>query len=103
MAKYLFAYVGGDQPESEEAGQAVMAAWTAWFGSLGEAAVDPGNPVGASAAVAPDGSAGAASAGVTGYSVVVADSLDAAVEIAKGCPHLAANGRVEVYETIDVM
>ena len=40
---------------------------------------------------------------MTGYSVVVADSLDAAVEIAKGCPHLAANGRVEVYETIDVM
>ena len=32
-----------------------------------------------------------------------ADSLDAAVAIAKGCPHLAANGRIEVLETFDVM
>jgi YCII-related domain len=103
MAKYLLAYVGGDQPESEEAGQAVMAAWIAWFTGVGEAVVDPGNPVGASAAVAPDGSVGAAAAGVTGYSVIAADSLDAALEVARGCPHLAANGRVEVYETFDVM
>jgi hypothetical protein len=103
MAKYLLAYVGGDQPESEESGQAVMAAWTAWFTGMGEAVVDPGNPVGASAAVAADGSVGEAAAGVTGYSVIAADSLDAALEIARGCPHLAANGRVEVYETFDVM
>lgn len=103
MAQYLLAYVGGDQPESQEAGQAVMAAWTAWFAGMGAAALDPGNPVGASAAVAPDGTVGAASAGVSGYSVITADSLDAAVEIARACPHLAANGHVEVYETIDVM
>ena len=96
MAKYLLAYMGGDQPESEEAGAAVMSAWTAWFEGMGEAAVDPGNPVGASAAVASDGSVGAAAAGVTGYSVIAADSLDSAVEIARSCPHLAANGRVEV-------
>jgi hypothetical protein len=40
---------------------------------------------------------------VTGYSVFAADSLDGALEIARRCPHLAANGRVEVYETFDVM
>ena len=103
MATYLLAYVGGDQPESQEAGQAVMAAWTAWFAGMGAAVLDPGNPVGASAAVAPDGSVGPASAGVTGYSVITADSLDAAVEDAKACPHLSANGSVEVYETFEVM
>jgi hypothetical protein len=103
MATYLLAYLGGDQPESQEAGQAVMAAWTAWFAGMGDSVRDPGNPVGASAAVAPDGSVGAASAGVTGYSVITADSLDAAVEVARACPHLAANGTVEVYETFEVM
>jgi hypothetical protein len=103
MATYLLAYVGGDQPESPEDGQAVMAAWTAWFDGMGAAALDPGNPFGASAAVAPDGSVGAASAGVTGYSLISAESLDAAVAVAKGCPHLAANGSVEVYETFAVM
>lgn len=103
MANYLLAYVGGDEPDSEEAGAAVMNAWMAWFGTLGDAVVDPGNPIGASAAVASDGSVVAATAGVTGYSVVKADSLDAAIEMAKGCPHLAANGGVEVYETFAVM
>ena len=103
MAKYLLAYVGGDQPDSEEAGKDVMDAWMAWFGGLGDAVVDPGHPTGASAAVASDGSVIVASAGITGYSVVTADSLEEALEIAKGCPHLSANGGVEVYETFDVM
>ena len=53
--------------------------------------------------MASDGSVVAATAGVTGYSVVSADSLEAALEMAKGCPHLAANGGVEVYETFPVM
>lgn len=104
MAKYLLAYTGGIQPETEEDGQAVMNAWIAWFGSLGPAVVDPGNPIGASATVASDGSSSAGGAsGITGYSVVEADSLDAATAIAQSCPHLAASGSVEVYETFDVM
>jgi hypothetical protein len=77
MATYLLAYLGGDQPTSEEDGQSVMAAWTAWLDGLGAAVLDPGNPVGPSAAVAPDGTVGVASAEVTGYSVITADSLDA--------------------------
>lgn len=103
MAKYLFVYIGGDEPTSEDEGKAVMEAWTSWFAGMGEAAADPGNPTGTSAAVAADGSVGAATSGVSGYSVISADSLDAAVAIAKGCPHLAANGRIEVLETFDVM
>jgi hypothetical protein len=105
MAKYLFAYTGNaSEPTSEEEGKAVMEAWTAWFGGIGEAVADPGNPIGPSAAVAADGtiSTGAPS-GISGYSVIAADSLDAATAIAKSCPHLAAGGIVEVYETFDVM
>lgn len=103
MAKYLLVYTGGDQPTSEEEGKAVMDAWNGWFGTLGHAVVDPGNPVGASGCISADGSAGAAAAGVTGYSIISADTLDAALGLAKGCPHLASNGAVEVYETFDVM
>jgi hypothetical protein len=40
---------------------------------------------------------------VTGYSVLNADNLEAAIELARGCPHLTANGSVEVSETYDVM
>ena len=104
MANYLLAYKGGDQPASEEEGKAVMSAWMAWFDGIGPSVVDGGNPFGPSASIAPDGTVGAGGpSGLTGYSVIRADSLDAAVALAKGCPHLAANGVVEVYETFDVM
>lgn len=103
MSKYLLVYTGGDQPTSEEEGKALMDAWIGWFGTLAGAVVDPGNPVGASTGISPDGSIGAATSGVTGYSIISADSLDAALGLAKGCPHLASNGSVEVYETFDVM
>ena len=105
MANFLLAYKGGGPPPaSDEEGQKVMAAWIGWFGSMGEAVVDGGNPISGSKTVASNGavSDGAAS-GLTGYSVLKADSLDAAAKLAKGCPLLAAGGTVEVYETFNAM
>jgi len=104
MGNYLLVYTGGSEPTSEEEGKAVMDAWTAWFTALGEAVTDPGNPFGPSATIAADGSSsdGGAS-GHTGYSILRADDLAAATELARGCPHLAAEGSIEVYETFDVM
>lgn len=102
MANYLLAYKGGSMPETEAEGKAVMEAWTKWFETLGPAVVDPGNPFGPSQAVAPGGSVGDSAAGLTGYSVFTAASLDAATELAKGCPVLTAGGDVEVYETIEM-
>ena len=46
MAKYLFVYHGGSQPTDPAEMKAVMDAWGAWFGSLGAAVIDGGNPVG---------------------------------------------------------
>lgn len=104
MANYLLAYTGGSTPETEEARDAQMAAWGKWFQDLGEAVVDPGNPFGPSKAIAADGSIGdGASSGLTGYSVLAADSLDAATEMAKGSPVFAVGGKVDVYETFEVM
>ncbi|MEO6397631.1 MAG: YciI family protein [Tepidiformaceae bacterium] len=104
MANYLLAYKGGGPPpESEEEGQRVMAAWMGWFGSLGEAVVDGGNPIGASMTVASDGSISDGNSGISGYSVLKADSLDEAAKMAKGCPHLASGGTVEVCETFEAM
>jgi hypothetical protein len=104
MANYLLAYKGGSMAETDAEREAVMAAWGAWFGGLGGAVVDPGNPFGPSKAVAGDGTVSdGGPAGLTGYSVLTADSLDAATELAKGCPVLANGGTVEVYETFEVM
>jgi hypothetical protein len=104
MGNYLFAYRGGSMAETQEERDAAMAAWGAWFGQLGGAIVDAGNPFAGSASVAGDGtvSAGAGS-GISGYSVIQADSLAAASELAKGSPVLANGGSVDVYETLAVM
>jgi hypothetical protein len=100
MGKYVFAYRGGSMSETPEAQEAAMKAWIDWFGTLGNAVVEAGNPFGASAAVQADGSPGPATAGLTGYSVLQADDLELATKLAGGCPILAGGGTVEVYETI---
>jgi hypothetical protein len=97
MGRYVFAYTGGSTPESEEEGRQAMAAWTAFLEGMGDAAVDWGAPFGASAAVG-----GGATSGLTGYSIVTADSLDAAVAMAHGCPIFDGGGGVEVYEAMQM-
>lgn len=104
MGKYVFAYTGGGMAQTDEEREAAMAAWGGWFGSVGQAIVDPGNPFGPSATVANGGSVSdGATSRLTGYSVLSAASLSAASELAKSCPVLASGGSVEVYETFDVM
>jgi hypothetical protein len=104
MANYLLVYHGGAQPEDEAAGKAVMDAWYAWFGRLGEAVVDGGNPAVRTRVVSADGSVTEGGPNSpTGYSILRADSLDEAVALSKGCPIFAAGGMIEVSETIDAM
>jgi hypothetical protein len=103
MANYLLAYTGGGMAQTETEREAAMAAWGQWFGKLGSAVVEPGNPVGASTSVSASGGDGAAQSGLTGYSIVSADSLDAAAALVKDCPVVANGGKVDVYETIEVM
>jgi hypothetical protein len=105
MPKYVLAYHGGgDVPQTQAEQDAVMAAWGAWFESLGDAVLDIGNPTGPAQTVAPDGATtdGGGPNPLTGYSLIEAANLDAAVSLAKGCPIFAANGSVEVAETIEM-
>jgi hypothetical protein len=104
MAKYLLLYGGGSMPETEAEQAEVMKAWDSWFHELGGALADGGNPFsGASTKIAADGSTGDAGSDASGYSVIEADSLDAATAMAKGCPVLQGGAAVTVFETFDVM
>jgi hypothetical protein len=104
MAKYLFVYHGAGRPETKEAQAKAMAAWGTWFGSMGKALINGGNPVGkswtvkAKGAVTKDGGANP----VSGYSLIEAKDYDAAVVVAKGCPVLEGGGSVEVAEVLDM-
>ena len=97
MAKYVFSYrVPSDfVPGSPES----VAAWQAWLGGMGSSLADLGEAVIEAAAV---GEVASGTTRLAGYSVVVADDMDAALAIAKGCPalqvllgevQLAADGR----------
>ena len=104
MPKYVIAYHGGSMPETAAAQEKTMAAWIGWFASLGEAVIDGGNPTGQAKTVKADGSVvndGGANP-VSGYSLLTAADIDAAVVLAKGCPILEAGGSVEVAEAIDM-
>lgn len=104
MPKFIFAYHGGNMPETEEEGARVMAEWMAWFEQLGAAVVDGGNPVGPSSTVHPDGTVtgDGGSNPLSGYSLITADNIEAAIALAKDCPILHAEGSVEVAEAIDM-
>lgn len=101
MANFVLVYTGGGMPATEAERGQVMQAWGAWFGQLGEAVVDAGNPFGGAAKnVASDGSVhdGPVGTQATGYSIIKADSIKAAVDAAKGCPVLKSGAKITVYE-----
>ncbi len=102
MTNFVLIYSGGTIPESEEDQQAVMAAWGAWYGAMGDAIVDGGNPFSQSKSVNSDGSVSdgpVSNPPATGYTVISADSLDDAVAKVKNHPHTKHGGQVSVYET----
>ncbi|MBK9709928.1 MAG: hypothetical protein IPO81_01120 [Kouleothrix sp.] len=106
MANFVLLYSGGSMPASEAEQAAVLQAWGDWYTRLGAAVVDGGNPFTPMVkSIASDGSVSDRPVGTmaTGYSIISADSLDAAVEAAKGCPVLQGGGQISVYETFNVM
>ena len=103
MANYLLTYHGGSMPETKEAQDSAMQAWTAWFGTLGDALVDGGNPVSQAKAISADGSVMDATMAPSGYSVIQAADIDSAIALAKGCPVLAGGANVLVSETFNAM
>jgi hypothetical protein len=86
MASFVVSYrVPQDyKPGSPES----VAAWTDWFARLG----DTGHGIVQSAALGNIG----ADTRLGGYSIVTADDLHAAMELAKGCPALGLGAGVEV-------
>lgn len=106
MANFVLLYTGGGMPETEAEQAAVMQAWGVWYGKLGSAILDGGNPFTPVAkSIASNGTVSDGPVGTmaTGYTIIKADSMDAAAEMAKSCPILQSGGQITVYETFPVM
>ncbi len=105
MARYGLLYVGeppvGDDPEAAQAGQQ---RWFEWISGLGEAVVTPGMPMSPATRVSIEGVAPAPTEGrLTGMTIVEADSMDAAVEMAKTSPYVEfAHTAIDVVELFEM-
>ncbi|MGD1119762.1 MAG: YciI family protein [Dehalococcoidales bacterium] len=103
MAKYLLTYYGGKMETDPKKAEQSMAKWMKWFKDLGKAVVDSGNPTQAGKIVSSSGTKSVGPKSVTGYSIIQADSLDAALAMAKSCPQIAAGGEIEVDTIMPMM
>ena len=105
MADFLYVFRGsGYQQLSPEQMQKHMQAWGTWIGELsnrgqfkgGDPLEPAGKQVKGKKKIVVDGPFAEAKDLIGGYLLVTADSLDAAVELARGCPSLDLDGTVEV-------
>ena len=101
MPQYLIAYRGGAKSASPQDGAAHRAKWKAWLADLGDAVVNPGTPLGNGKLVSQDGVSEAAADHLTGFSIVMAESLAAALDMARRCPFLDI-GTLEVAEVMEM-
>lgn len=102
MGTFLLTYHGdlASFPEDPAAAGEIHAAWGAWYGSIGENLVDAGAPIGDRSIVTRDGNGGTPD--VSGYTIITADDMDAAREIASRCPVLDAGSSVQVSLAIEM-
>ena len=103
MPQYVIVYLGGDQPSSPQEGKQHMAKYREWLSSLGDSAVSPANPFKNTSTVNSDGTVTTGSTtSMSGYTIIEADSMEAALSIAKACPFLDIGGSLEVSELIQM-
>ena len=105
----MYIFLGGDPSHlSPDAQQAHMQKWFDWVQKLtdekryvgGEALLPGGKTITGPKKVVTDGPYAESKEVVAGYFVVLAKSLDEAVDMAKQCPDYALNGIVEVREVM---
>jgi hypothetical protein len=86
-------------PEEMKAG---MDMWMEWGAKVGPALTDFGLPLGDSNRVE-GGSASPGTSQATGYSIIEADSLEAATKLVKDHPHLhQPDGWIDVFATMEM-
>jgi hypothetical protein len=96
MASFIFIYRAGPDPVPANRVAENRAAWQVWNSALHE---DYGIRT-AGGKVVTSGGVTEADGVVRGASMVEFDSIEAAVEVAKGAPNVAFGGSVEVLEEL---
>lgn len=105
MTTFTFLYRGREMSPSPEQMQKTTEKWLAWFkelegkgaiGNIGHPLEDTGKVVTGNNKLVQDGPFAEAKDVIAGFTMVEADSLEHAAELARGCPILEVGGSVEV-------
>lgn len=96
MKKFVFLYNVGNEDENTDEHSDL---WMSWFHSIGKSIVDMGNPLMGGIDVRERKSTDVTleMGIVSGYSIINAPNMEAAIEIANGCP--GKNG-LKIYEAV---
>jgi len=103
MAQFVLVYLGGNQPSNPEEANQHFTKYMEWLTSLGDSVVIPTIPLKDTNTVSPNGTVeqGGSSA-MSGFSIIKADSMEAALSIAQSCPFLEIGGSLEVSEMMEM-
>ena len=103
MTQFMITYLGGNQPATPEEGRAHFAQYMQWIKGLGDAVISAMNPLKDTHQVSPDGRVSTTEGTrMSGFTIIEAESIEAAVAITKACPFLDINGTIEVAERVQM-
>ena len=103
MPNFMIAYYGGNQPSSKEEGMAQMNTWKAWVEGLGKSIINAGTPLmGTKIITSSNVQDDKYPNSMKGFAIVRAESIDAAVEIAKSDPFLDMDGKIRVSQMMEM-
>ncbi len=103
MPQYIITYLGTPKSSTPEENQQQMLKYRDWLTSLGDSAISPANPLKNTNTVNSDGSVtSGGTSTMSGFTIIEADSEEAALIIAKACPYLDVGGFLEVSELMQM-
>ena len=96
MKKFVFMTFGFQKPTPE-----IMGAWGKWFASFADKVADQGGHFSGGREISKDGTRNLplGMESITGYTVIHAENMDEAEQIAQGCPIIAS---IRVYEVMSM-
>jgi hypothetical protein len=101
MSNFFIGYYMGENPTMHKDESKQMMEFQTWLEGLGDVVVNPGTPLNPTNTIQSDGNVTEGSQSrLTGFSVVKADSIEAAVDMVKECPFLKM-GTLEVAEMME--
>jgi len=100
MTRFLITYHGSGMPSDPALMEQAKTAFATWASEAGDAIVDPGAPV----HMVSQASSGSPTdpAEIGGYSIIQAESLDAATAVLQSHPYVARGGTLQINQIIEV-